>query len=647
MSNPDPAADIKAAANAPRPAPDMTGGEESAGEAYDVADLGTDCPIQALGFLKQKFYFLDVAGQLIELGSEFRKGELIALFGTKVAWLDGHWPQWKKVGERTGDNGETIPIFEPDRDKGFNQAQAQRGLILACHKKDVFDPKGRVRGRGAHRGDDGELVLHCGDAVLIGGRKGVKNRPKDPIGFRSGTRIGAYVYPTLPKLARPSDEAITTDVGRQILECLKTWNWKRPEVAPHLLMCWIVAALLGGALRIRPHGWIVGPSGAGKTTLQKFLQEMMGDWGVFTEDATEAGVRQLLDQDTLAVMFDEIEAEEDNRDTVMRIVRLARLAYSGASSLRGSADHQAKQFVARSCFLFSSIHHHELPAQDRNRIAILQLSKFAPNTPQFLVPHESRAWGDALRRRLIEQWPRFDATLGVYQAEMLRQGYSGREQDTYGTLLACGDLMLHDDIPDPMSLGAEADRAITLVKALGAIVDAARTEAEDTTERCVKALASFRMAATGGQVPQNVARWIQQLLIAICRNDVDKRDGIRQRLGSIGLRVVQLKADHLDGNGQGGLEDAYMVEGMKDGEKVRVKLYLAVANKTNKGVSEIFANSMWAGGVWTQSLSLVAGGFHNKKARFAGGPAEGCVLVPLAEVVDIEDALREAEGLRG
>jgi ABC-type lipoprotein export system ATPase subunit len=80
------------------------------------------------------------------------------------------------------------------------------------------------------------------------------------------------------------------------------------------MFCWIAAALLGGALRIRPHGWIVGPSGAGKTTLQNFLQELMGDWGVFTEDATEAGVRQLLDQDTLAVMFDEIEAEEDNRD---------------------------------------------------------------------------------------------------------------------------------------------------------------------------------------------------------------------------------------------------------------------------------------------------------------------------------------------
>jgi hypothetical protein len=30
---------------------------------------------------------------------------------------------------------------------------------------------------------------------------------------------------------------------------------------------------------------------------------------------------------------------------------------------------------------------------------------------------------------------------------MHRQGYSGREQDTYGTLLACGDLLLTTTLP--------------------------------------------------------------------------------------------------------------------------------------------------------------------------------------------------------
>jgi hypothetical protein len=522
---------------------------------------------------------------------------------------------------------------------GFSQKLAQQGLIMGCSKRGLFDPKGKVRGRGAHRGDGGEIIFHCGDVVLVGGRKGVKGRDKGSASHKAGL-VGGYVYPTLPALPRPADDAASVNVGKQILELLKTWNWKRSEIAAYLLLCWIAAALLGGAMRIRPHGWIVGPSGAGKTTLQAFLKQLMGEWGVSTEDATEAGVRQTLDQDTLAVMFDEIEAEADNHDVVMRIVRLARLAYSGASALRGSSDHQAKQFVARSCFLFSSIHHHELPAQDRNRIAILQLSPFPKDTEQFVVPELAKEWGDQLRRRLIEQWPRFDETVAVYQAEMLAQGYSGREQDTYGTLLACGDMLLNDDAPVIMTHG----RAFEKVRDLAGIIDAARTEGEDTSERCAKHIASHRLPGKGGEPQETVARWIQKLIIRIHNQaDGDKVRLVRERLGSHGLRVVHLQEGHEDG--QGGMVDAYLTT---KGDGKPFPMWVAVANKTNQGMQEIFKGSSWPGGVWSQALGLITGAWVNKKSRFGGGgKPEGCVLVPIDELCDVAGAINEAEALKG
>jgi hypothetical protein len=231
------------------------------------------------------------------------------------------------------------------------------------------------------------------------------------------------------------------------------------------------------------------------------------------------------------------------------------------------------------------------------------------------------------------------------------QGYSGREQDTYGTLLACGDLLLFDAAPDRLALAEEGARVPQLVRALGTLVNAARTEAEDTSERCVKHLASHRLPAKGGETPQTVARWIQQMLVAVHANNTDRRDAIRERLASHGLRVVHLAKDH-EGT-QGGLHDAYVLFQGEDrrqsrqerDERPRVDMWLAVANKTNKGVQEMFAGSMWQGGVWTQSLSLITGSYSNKKARFGGGPAEGCVLVPLGEVVDIEAAIEEATRL--
>lgn len=635
----DPAAGIAAAAANPLPAPELadaiSDGPAAAADDFDVKALPDDAPIAALGFLKQKFYFLDFDCQLIELGSEFRKGELMALFGTRMGWLDDYWPQWKKVGEKMGDDGAMVPVFAKDKDKGFNQAQAQRGLIMSCSRRGLFDPKGKVRGRGAHRGGDGELVLHCGDYVIVGGRKGVKGRDRGASGHKPGL-VGGYVYPRLSPLPRPDEHPASAATCQQILVHLESWNWARGRIAAYLLFCWIAAACMGGALKNRPGCWIVGPSGAGKTTLQEYMRLLIGDWGVFTEDATEAGVRQLLDQDTLAVMFDEIEAEADNHEVVSKIIRLMRLAYSGASSLRGSADHQAKQFVARSCFLFSSIHHHEMPAQDRNRMAILKLSKFPADTPKFIIPELTKEWGDQLRRRLLLQWPRFDATLATYQAEMLRQGYTGREQDTYGTLLACGDLLLNDAAP-PDSINAAlngdgGDRVHAFVRSLGGLVDAARSEAEDSTERCLKHLASHRLPASAGAAQETVSRWLQKHLIALHK----KFDGkpTRLKLGSHGLRVVHLAEGHE--SGQGGLVEAF------DADHKRVRMFVAIANKTNKGVEEIFAGSMWAKGVWQQSLSLADGAWHNKKSRFGGGPAEGCVLVPLDALIDVAAAIEEA-----
>jgi hypothetical protein len=627
---------VRAAGAKSKSAPDMRN-KRTAGDAYDVEDLGQDCPVQPLGFLLQKQYFLDWAGQLIELDTRFQKGELMALFGTQIGWLDNKWPKWKpKPG--TGKKGEPPEWIFDD----FDQADAQRALLGACAKAGLFNPRGKVRGRGAHRGDHGELILHCGDEVVVAGAISGLRRPTAPKGHKPGLVTG-YVYPRAEKLPVPGKRALMAAHAVELLETLDTWNWrdqtrveieigderKRVGLASYLLLCWIAAATLGGALHHRPHVWITGPSGSGKTTLQQLIRDLMDQWGVSTEDATEAGVRQLLDQDTLPVMFDEIEPDAENESAHTKIVILARLSYSGSQSVRGTSEHKAKQFVAKSCFLFSSIHHHELPQADRNRLAVLHLDAFEIGTPPLEPPDGMRDLGAALRRRLVDQWHRLDATYEVYAREMLRQGYSGREQNTYGTLLAAGDLLLYDATPDPQAMH-ETNRAAELVRALHHLIDKARAEAESTVERCVRRLASQRLPAKSGEDQQNVGRWIEIALVEAIANPDDKR--ARAKLRSHGMRLVNLEADHA--KGQGGLLDLFQLKGG----------YLAVASKSNHGMAEIFANSDWKKGVWSQALSGVSGAITNKKSRY-GGPPEQCVLVPIGEIVDVGSVEKEAEGV--
>jgi hypothetical protein len=108
------------------------------------------------------------------------------------------------------------------------------------------------------------------------------------------------------------------------------------------------------------------------------------------------------------------------------------------------------------------------------------------------------------------------------------------------------------------------------------------------------------------------------------------------KLGIARLRLVHLSKDHEDT--QGGLVDAY-VHAREDGKPFPT--WLAVANKTNKGMQEIFAGSSWPGGVWTQALAGIDGAWLNKKSRFGGGAPRAACWFPLDAVIDVEAALRK------
>ena len=56
-----------------------------------------------------------------------------------------------------------------------------------------------------------------------------------------------------------------------------------------------------------------------------------------TSNTTQAGIYQRLQQDSVAILVDELEAKDDTR-TVDKILELARIAYSGDKMQRGGKD---------------------------------------------------------------------------------------------------------------------------------------------------------------------------------------------------------------------------------------------------------------------------------------------------------------------
>jgi hypothetical protein len=464
-----------------------------------------------LGKLLQVCYYLDEQRQLIALDPQkHAKQHIRSLFGRRSNLCDEYWPRVDQNGNPKG-HGQWHPEIAADV------------LQRACGFAGIFDPQNRVFGRGAHRGRDGELVLHCGDVVFVAAEEG---------GYQQPGMIAGMVYPTAPAIPRPHEDEQGTHAGEELLALFKSWYWTRPLVDPMLLLGWTGCAVLAGALQWRPHIWVTGSSATGKSTLQKALEHLFDGGALHTQDATEAALRQLLKQQTLPVFFDELEANEDNR-RAKAVINLARLASSGGDAHRGGQDHEGHAFKAKTCFLFSSILLPPLLQQDRNRLAILELEKIPQDADAVeLDPAALRFLGRQLRRRLIDQWPRLDALLAKYRTALAGVGHGGRSQDQFGALLAVADVLLYDVADDAFIEEAAAwVAADTLAEKSMELAD---------EEEAVNFLASTVLRGRGGDEPEPVSRHILDALAP----DGDKA---RDRLETYGLRIVQVKKD---GDGQ-------------------------------------------------------------------------------------------------
>jgi hypothetical protein len=400
----------------------------------DLFGLPKNCPVVPLGVDDDVYYFLDTIGQLrgIPYNSAGKKA-VQSLFMGRALFAAFAWPKWNEREKKV---------------TGLAADDALDCLFGSCAMKGPWTAVERIRGRGAHLGLNGELVLHCGDALYQAHAGIVIARPLG--------ELGRHVYATRPPVPKPfgiSDDrhekpepvAPEDRPARTLVPLLRSWNWLRPAVDPWLMLGDFGVAMIGGALGWRPTTFITGDKSTGKSTLQKLFRLTLGDGLVHAADTSAAGIYQHIGHDTLPVAVDELESESDPRKQ-KAIIKLARLAASGAVMLRGGSEHQGVEFQARSAFFFSSINRPALEPQDLSRLCLLQLEKLtASMAPPPLRAQDLELVGRRLLRLLAEGFHRFDALLEEWQARLGAIGHDQRGKDTYGTLLAMAELIVGDD----------------------------------------------------------------------------------------------------------------------------------------------------------------------------------------------------------
>lgn len=537
----------------------------------DYEPLPPDSPVVPLGVKDEVCYYLDVLQQLRELkDKEHGRLQIQRMYGHNSGWLYDAWP-------RKNEDGDIV---------GWRPEKAAEALMGAASEIGIIDVTDLIRGPGAWRGDDDELVIHAGDCIYSSAG-GAVQRPG---------KIGRHIYPADAPKPRPANlEDPGTDGALKFLEILKSWNWRRPEVDPYLLMGWLGASMIGGALKWRPLVWITGDAATGKSTLHDLLTHVQGPGGMISaSDASAAGLWQKVKHASLPVQLDELESEDDNRKNA-NIIKLARHAASGGSTLRGGADHKGAQFTVRNCFMFSSILIPPLLPQDLSRMAILELDALpqgalAPNPN----PKELAKLGAAFRARFLARWGDMGARLDKWRGMLAQAGHGGRGADLFGTLLACYDLLATDYMPDSDTLDHWKGlmKRSALAETEGMMSDA---------EKCLSHMLSSICDVYQGGMRRAVGSWIEQAADMHKAADVAEAQKV---LAALGLRV------------QGAAPDGILM----------------VANE-HQGLRSLFAGTRWGDGVWRQSVRRVAGAEASSSSTNFGGAASRYTKVPLSAIL--------------
>lgn len=393
-----------------------------------VKPLPDNCPVTPLGKEGGTFFYLDPLNQLRAFDAADHSAQgLRDLFGEESEYL---WHTWPKFSAQTR------------KATSFKADAASESLMKACAKRGLFDAAERLRGLGAWTDDGGGLVLHMGDRVLYEG----KERPPGQYGGR--------IYPAYaagPGVAESDHGHV--DMFEDLLCRFDTWRWasaENPEWTPRiidhcwqswLLFGWIGTALIGGALQYRPPIWLTADAGAGKSAFLDLVQQVMGDV-VKSANATQAYIWSKLGQSTRAVLIDEAESNPSSPRT-KNLIELARQAFSGDVIGRGSSDHKAHDFEARSSFMFSSIIIPPFAGQDVSRFAILEMAPILKGGDLQLDAAKNREIGRVMRRRIVDRWRDWPGILQGWRASLSAQGHNSRDCDVFGPMLAMADLLFN------------------------------------------------------------------------------------------------------------------------------------------------------------------------------------------------------------
>lgn len=348
-------------------------------------------------------------------------------------------------------------------------ANAKTMLIEKCCELGVFNNTTR-RGLGVWM-DNGRIVMHLGDHLHVDGADVPLNALQSD-----------YRYKSCAAMRFKTDRTATADDGASLHSLLSLLPWANKTDA-YLLGGWIFLAPLCGLLRWRPHIWLLGERGSGKTwTDAEIIKPLLSPLGVAVMgDSSEAGIRQKVSSGARPILIDEPEGDDEVKmKNVRKILGLIRQASSsnGFAVVKGTVDGVGTDYGLDTMFCLSSISASIEQAADTSRISTLEFKK--RDNPEAFDTLKRRAaklitpeFGNALVMRGIRMFNVIQDAIEVFgRVVAKRLNRDQRMGDQYGTLLAGAWCLKYNTVPteanaeamtklfnwdEPMEINSETD----------------------------------------------------------------------------------------------------------------------------------------------------------------------------------------------
>jgi putative DNA primase/helicase len=310
-----------------------------------------------------------------------------------------------------------------------------------------------VRGLGGYF-DNEQQFYHCGGKLFVNGDH------QDIEAIRSD-----FIYETNRRVITGFDaeREATAREGAETFDLIQQFPWIDPLMA-YAVSGWLTLAPLCALWKWRPHLWLTGEFGSGKTTFTELvIKPALGiDDGCAlyaTGDTSEPGIRQQLGVDALPLL---IEEREEDIASLLRYLRVCSDNQRGQIIKFG----QASEPNAMACLIGTNPY--LINPADRSRMTVCELAphesgalvvkRFNELTQQtnksFAVERSRQA-----RLRTMQRGRQMhDVIMPLFMNEVRSRG-DGRIGDQWGSLLAGHWVRCNDHVPTE----AEVARLVDLL----------------------------------------------------------------------------------------------------------------------------------------------------------------------------------------